>query len=126
MVTNSTFLRLLETDRILVLPINTYIRLLITSTDVIHSWAVPSLGIKLDAIPGRLNQVVTYINRCSVFYGQCSEICGINHSFMPISILTVNSIKFFNWLNSEQNISLFEPLSLTKLLHPVLVKNIND
>jgi len=112
MVTNSTYLRMLETDRILLLPVNTYVRLLITSTDVIHSWAIPSLGIKLDAIPGRLNQVITYIDRTSVFYGQCSEICGINHSFMPISILAVNSIKFYSWLNSEINITLEQLLTL--------------
>lgn len=112
MISNSTYLRMLETDRVLILPVNSYIRLLITSTDVIHSWAIPSLGIKLDAIPGRLNQVITYIDRSSVFYGQCSEIRGINHSFMPISVLSVNSVKFYSWLNSNVNISLLNSIAL--------------
>lgn len=68
-------LRLLEVDQRVVLPTHTHIRLIITSTDVLHSWAIPSLGIKLDACPGRLNQVSTFINRVGVYYGQCSEIC---------------------------------------------------
>jgi len=81
-------LRLLEVDNPLVLPINTQIRVLVTSTDVLHSWAVPSFGIKIDACPGRLNQVGLLISRTGVFYGQCSELCGINHSFMPIKVIT--------------------------------------
>jgi cytochrome c oxidase subunit 2 len=82
----SKLLRLLEVDNRLVLPWKEHIRVLITSSDVIHSWAVPSLGIKMDACPGRLNQVSLFINRPGLFYGQCSEICGINHAFMPICI----------------------------------------
>jgi cytochrome c oxidase subunit 2 len=82
----SKVLRLLEVDNRLVLPWKEHIRVLITSTDVIHSWAVPSLGIKMDACPGRLNQVSLFINRPGLFYGQCSEICGINHAFMPICV----------------------------------------
>jgi cytochrome c oxidase subunit 2 len=78
--------RLLEVDNRVVLPIRTHIRVLVTSADVIHSWAVPSLGLKVDACPGRLNQVATYITRPGVFYGQCSEICGVNHGFMPIVV----------------------------------------
>jgi len=83
-------LRLLETDNIVYLPVLKNLRLLITSTDVLHSWAVPSLGIKLDAIPGRINQVNIIINRIGDFYGQCSEICGINHGFMPIHVIGYN------------------------------------
>ena len=90
-------LRLLEVDERLLLPVGRQIRLLITSTDVLHSWAVPSLGIKLDACPGRLNQVALCINRRGVYYGQCSEICGINHSFMPIVVQGVDDLTFFNW-----------------------------
>lgn len=75
-------LRLLEVDARLVLPIEKQLRLFITATDVLHSWAVPSLGVKLDACPGRLNQVALWIKRSGVYYGQCSEICGINHGFM--------------------------------------------
>lgn len=83
-------LRLLECNNSLVLPIKKHIRILVSSTDVLHSWAVPSLGLKLDACPGRLNQTSVYINRKGLFYGQCSEICGINHSSMPIVVLAKN------------------------------------
>jgi cytochrome c oxidase subunit 2 len=78
--------RLLEVDNRLRLPVKTVIRLLITSSDVLHSWAVPSFGVKVDACPGRLNQASVYIERLGVFFGQCSEICGINHGFMPITV----------------------------------------
>jgi len=77
-------LRLLEVDNRLVLPIRTTTRVIITAADVLHSWAIPALGVKMDAVPGRLNQVSLYVNRGGTFYGQCSELCGINHSFMPI------------------------------------------
>jgi len=79
-------LRLLEVDNSLLLPVDFPIKFLITSDDVIHSWAVPSLGIKVDAVPGRLNQIFTIINRIGTFYGQCSELCGIQHGFMPIKV----------------------------------------
>lgn len=82
--------RLLEVDNKLYLPTNTHIRLLITSADVLHSWAVPSLGIKVDACPGRLSQASLFIKRAGLFYGQCSEICGVNHAFMPIAIRGVD------------------------------------
>jgi len=91
-------LRLLEVDNRLVLPINTHLRLLITSADVLHSWAVPSLGIKVDACPGRLSQASLFINRAGVYYGQCSEICGINHGFMPIVIKAVSPTIFGEWM----------------------------
>jgi heme/copper-type cytochrome/quinol oxidase subunit 2 len=81
-------LRLLEVDNSLHLPVGIPIRLLITSADVIHSWAVPSLGVKVDAIPGRLNEVYLLIFREGEFYGQCSELCGVNHGFMPIKVLS--------------------------------------
>jgi len=87
---NKGFLRLLEVDNPLVLPINTQIRVLVTSSDVLHAWAVPSFGVKIDACPGRLNQIGVYIDRTGIFYGQCSELCGINHSFMPIKIISYN------------------------------------
>lgn len=83
-------LRLLEVDRKLVLPVQTPIRLLTTSADVIHSWALPAGGVKMDAVPGRLNQVNLYFNRRGVFYGQCSELCGVNHGFMPICVKAVD------------------------------------
>ena len=92
-------LRLLEVNNRLVLPCKTYIRLLITSNDVIHSFCIPSLGIKLDAIPGRLNQILIYILKEGVYFGQCSELCGINHGYMPI-VLDAKSFKDFTswWL----------------------------
>lgn len=90
--------RLLEVDHRVVLPIDTDIRTLITSADVIHSWAVPSLGIKADAIPGRLNQVGFFIKYPGIFFGQCSEICGANHSFIPIVIEAVPLSVFMDWI----------------------------
>lgn len=82
--------RLLTVDNHLPLPTKEHIRVLVTSADVLHSWSVPSLGVKLDACPGRLNQVSLFIERAGYFYGQCSELCGVNHGFMPIGILAVN------------------------------------
>ena len=75
-------LRLLEVDNRVVVPAKTHLRMIITSADVLHSWAVPSLGVKCDAVPGRLNQTSIFIKREGVYYGQCSELCGTNHSFM--------------------------------------------
>jgi len=92
--------RLLETDLRVMLPVKTHIRLLVTSSDVIHSWAVPSLGIKVDAVPGRLSQAFLYIKRKGVFFGQCSEICGINHGFMPITVKVVNPKEYIKWFFS--------------------------
>jgi cytochrome c oxidase subunit 1 len=91
-------LRLLKTDKPLFLPKNTHIRFIITSSDVLHSWAVPAFGIKVDAVPGRLNQISTYIKNSGIFYGQCSELCGVNHAFMPIEIYVVNPTFFYNWI----------------------------
>ncbi len=82
-------LRLLEVDRKVWLPTYTHIRVLVTAADVLHSWAVPALGVKMDALPGRLNQVSLFIKREGVFYGQCSELCGVNHGFMPIAVKAV-------------------------------------
>jgi len=95
--------RLLEVDAPLYLPIRIHIRLLITSIDVLHSWAMPSLGIKMDAVPGRLNQIMLYVKRSGTFYGQCSEICGINHGFMPI-VLHAIPLKTFCYYFSKINI----------------------
>jgi cytochrome c oxidase subunit 2 len=92
--------RLLKTDNALILPINTPIRVLVTSTDVLHSFSVNSLGIKVDACPGRLNQVFININRPGTFYGQCSEICGAAHAAMPIQIKTISSKDFINIFNN--------------------------
>nr|ANH55478.1 cytochrome c oxidase subunit II [Euphractus sexcinctus flavimanus] len=93
-------LRLLEVDNRVVLPMELSIRMLISSEDVLHSWAVPSLGLKTDAIPGRLNQATLMATRPGLYYGQCSEICGSNHSFMPIVLEMVPLKHFENWSTS--------------------------
>lgn len=90
-------LRLLEVDNRVVLPIELTIRMLISSEDVLHSWAVPSLGLKTDAIPGRLNQTTLIAMRPGLYYGQCSEICGSNHSFIPIVLELVPLSHFEKW-----------------------------
>nr|BAM74943.1 cytochrome c oxidase subunit II [Electrona antarctica] len=89
--------RLLETDHRVVVPAESPIRVLVTAEDVLHSWAVPALGVKMDAVPGRLNQTAFLTARPGVFYGQCSEICGANHSFMPISVEAVPLAHFEAW-----------------------------
>jgi cytochrome c oxidase subunit 2 len=78
--------RLLEVYNRVVLPIKTHIRVLVTSSDVLHCWAIPSFGVKIDACPGRLNQTTIFLKRAGTYYGQCSEICGVNHGFMPIVV----------------------------------------
>lgn len=95
--------RLLEVDNRTILPTNTEIRLLVTGADVIHSWTIPSLGVKADAIPGRLNQINIISTRPGVFYGQCSEICGANHSFMPIALEILPQEHFLNWIENIPN-----------------------
>jgi len=92
--------RLLEVDNRVVLPIQIEVRVLVTAADVIHAWTVPALGVKVDAVPGRLNQLGFTINNPGVFYGQCSEICGANHSFIPICIEVVNLSTFTNWISN--------------------------
>nr|CAH69505.1 cytochrome oxidase subunit II [Coptotermes gestroi] len=94
----STF-RLLDTDNRIVLPMNSPIRLIVTAADVLHSWTIPSLGVKTDATPGRLNQTSFSISRPGILYGQCSEICGANHSFMPLTIESVPAKYFINWVS---------------------------
>jgi len=97
--------RLLEVDNRIVLPINTHVRILVTSADVLHSWAVPSLGLKIDACPGRLSQSSLFIQREGTFYGQCSEICGINHGFMPIVVKAIHVESYINWLISKSDLN---------------------
>ena len=90
--------RLLEVDNRAVFPYNTEVRILVTAADVIHAWTIPTLGIKADAIPGRLNQMGFIAYRPGVFYGQCSEICGANHRFIPIAIEIVDHQTFTSWI----------------------------
>nr|QGZ10025.1 cytochrome c oxidase subunit 2 [Eisenia nordenskioldi pallida] len=95
--------RLLEVDNRMVIPMQLEIRMLITAADVIHSWTVPALGVKVDAVPGRLNQIGFTTSQPGVFYGQCSEICGANHSFMPIAVEAINTKSFMNWVSKFNN-----------------------
>nr|ARH55021.1 cytochrome c oxidase subunit 2 [Gyrinus substriatus] len=95
---NNSF-RLLDVDNRIVLPFYSQIRMIVTAMDVLHSWTIPSLGVKIDATPGRLNQTSFFMNRSGLFFGQCSEICGANHSFMPIVIESVPMNFFIKWIN---------------------------
>jgi heme/copper-type cytochrome/quinol oxidase subunit 2 len=88
--------RLLETDKSLVLPYNIVLRLLITSSDVLHAWSLPELGIKVDAVPGRLNQAITIPCNLGLYYGQCSELCGVSHGFMPIKVNVVTLTEYYS------------------------------
>nr|YP_010568190.1 cytochrome c oxidase subunit II [Pellorneum malaccense]UZC57610.1 cytochrome c oxidase subunit II [Pellorneum malaccense] len=95
--------RLLEVDHRVVVPMESTVRVIVTADDVLHSWAVPSLGVKTDAIPGRLNQTSFSASRPGVFYGQCSEICGANHSFMPIVVESVPLAYFESWSSASSS-----------------------
>nr|YP_010956942.1 cytochrome c oxidase subunit II [Kathetostoma albigutta]WMY90100.1 cytochrome c oxidase subunit II [Kathetostoma albigutta] len=89
--------RLLEADHRMVIPVESPVRVLVSAEDVLHSWTLPSLAVKMDAVPGRLNQTTFIASRPGVFYGQCSEICGANHSFMPIVVEAVPLEHFESW-----------------------------
>nr|DBA43886.1 TPA_asm: COX2 [Bombus personatus] len=93
--------RLLETDNRLIIPFKISMRMIISSLDVIHSWTIPSLGIKVDAIPGRINQLNLFCIRPGIYFGQCSEICGMNHSFMPIMLESTSYNYFLNWIKTK-------------------------
>jgi cytochrome c oxidase subunit II len=95
-------LRLYDVDNRVVLPVDTDVRVLTTATDVLHSWAVPALGVKMDAIPGRINETWLRINRPGIYYGQCSELCGDYHAFMPIKIEALSKEDFEAWTQQAQ------------------------
>nr|YP_009706664.1 cytochrome c oxidase subunit II [Aphaena amabilis]QEP09165.1 cytochrome c oxidase subunit II [Aphaena amabilis] len=101
-VENLNSFRLIETDNRMTVPFMTQMRLIISSSDVIHSWTIPSMGVKMDAVPGRLNQISLMIKNTGLFFGQCSEICGMNHSFMPITLESVNMKTFIEWMKSKK------------------------
>lgn len=94
--------RLLEVDHRIVVPVHTNIRLITTSSDVVHSWAVPAFGVKRDSVPGRLNETWFNVRKEGVYYGQCSELCGVRHGFMPIVVEAVSQEKFNQWLASKK------------------------
>jgi heme/copper-type cytochrome/quinol oxidase subunit 2 len=110
--------RLLAVDQVLILPVNTSVRLLITSNDVIHSWSLPSHGIKMDAVPGRINQVSFLSPFLGTSWGQCSELCGINHGFMPIEVRTLYVQDFFSFikLNISEKYDKFTPIAFKYLI----------
>ena len=115
--------RLLETDNYVVLPVNTKVRLLITAGDVLHSFSLPALGVKLDAVPGRINETWVEINREDTYYGQCSEICGTGHSFMPIAIKAVSKEAYAQWVEkAKQEFARVDPPAATRVAQAVTAK----
>jgi len=96
-------LRLFEVDNRVIVPTHTNIRVITTSSDVVHSWAVPAFGVKRDSIPGRLNETWFHVKQEGVYYGQCSELCGVKHGFMPIVIEAISPAKFEQWLASKKS-----------------------
>ncbi len=110
-------LRLLTTDATVIVPAEKYIRLQITSDDVIHAWALPAAGVKMDAVPGRLNEIWMRLDRPGIYYGQCSELCGLDHGFMPIMVEAVTEAEFETWV-AEQTASLLDhETSVASLQH---------
>jgi cytochrome c oxidase subunit 2 len=97
--------RLLEVDNRVVVPVDTNVRVLLTAADVLHSWAVPAFGIKTDTIPGRLNETWFRVTRTGTYYGQCSELCGVNHGFMPIAIDVVSKDAFSQWIAEKKKVA---------------------
>nr|APX40865.1 cytochrome c oxidase subunit 2 [Phyllotreta foudrasi] len=97
---NNYQFRLLDVDNRVTIPFKSNIRMMVTAADVIHSWTIPSIGVKIDALPGRLNQINFYTNQPGLFFGQCSEICGANHSFMPIVLESISPNYFLKWITN--------------------------
>jgi cytochrome c oxidase subunit 2 len=96
-------IRLLSVDNQVVLPVDTTIRVQTTGADVIHNWAIPAFGTKLEAVPGKLNEGWIRVNKIGTYYGQCSELCGTGHGFMPISVRVVSKEEFANWVESKKS-----------------------
>ena len=94
--------RMLETDNKVVLPVDTNIRILLTATDVLHNWAMPAFGVKIDTVPGRLRETWVRITKEGTYYGQCSELCGVRHAFMPIQVQAVSKEKFQAWVATKK------------------------
>ena len=105
--------RLLETDNHVVLPVDTNIRILFTANDVIHAWAVPAFGVKLDNMPGRINESWTRVTQLGRYYGECSELCGVDHSFMPIVVDVVSKEDYQAWVASKKQSASAAPAAAT-------------
>ena len=102
--------RLLETDTEVVVPVNTTVRVQVTANDVLHAWAIPAFGVKIDAVPGRLNQTWFNATKEGTYYGQCSELCGVNHGFMPIKVKVVSKAAFDAWVTKQRKEAGLAPL----------------
>lgn len=113
-------LRLLDVDNRVVIPVDTHVRFIVVGADVIHDFAVPGLGLKIDAVPGRLNQTSVLLQREGLFYGQCSEICGVYHGFMPIAVESVTLEEYLLWLNQQLSAGIF--LMLSKINNKNILK----
>ena len=113
--------RLLEVDNRLVIPVNTTVRVVLTSEDVLHSWAVPAMGVKTDCVPGRLNETWLRVDREGIYYGQCSELCGRDHGFMPIAVEVVSKEQFESWLAEAK--TKFAALTFDQPTHLAYVQN---
>jgi heme/copper-type cytochrome/quinol oxidase subunit 2 len=96
--------RLLTVDKPLFVPIDISIRFLISSADVLHAWSVPEFGLKVDAVPGRLNQFITMVCKPGVYYGQCSELCGVAHGYMPIQVIAVSLVDWNYFVSNYENL----------------------
>ena len=94
--------RLLSVDNEVVVPVNKVIKVLITANDVLHAWALPSFGVKRDAVPGRINETWFKADKVGTYYGQCSELCGIKHAFMPITVKVVSDEEYQEWLSDAK------------------------
>ena len=106
--------RLLSVDNEIVVPVNKVVKVLITANDVLHAWALPSFGVKRDAVPGRINETWFKADRTGTFYGQCSELCGIKHAFMPITVNVVSQEDYDKWLKDAKQKFAKEELGLNK------------
>ena len=94
--------RLLAVDNVVVVPVNKVVKVLITANDVLHAWALPSFGVKRDAMPGRINETWFKAEKIGTYYGQCSELCGIKHAFMPIEVRVVSDEDYQEWLSDAK------------------------
>jgi cytochrome c oxidase subunit 2 len=118
--------RLLSVDNEIVVPVNKVVKVLITANDVLHAWALPSFGVKRDAVPGRINETWFFADRTGTFYGQCSELCGIKHAFMPITVNVVSQDEYDKWLKEAKQKFAKEELKLkNKVVKNILKGEIN-
>jgi len=118
--------RLLSVDNEIVVPVNKVVKVLITANDVLHAWALPSFGVKRDAVPGRINETWFKADRTGTFYGQCSELCGIKHAFMPITVNVVSQDEYDKWLKEAKQKFAKEELKLkNKVVKNILKGEIN-